>query len=126
MTTEAVNQFMTELAHPLKAEIEAVRAIILSADAAITEHIKWNAPSFCYAGEDCITFKLHPPKHIQLIFHRGAKVKDSSDFTFEDASGLLQWVTKDRAMVTLQNQEQIDTNREVLQTLVKNWMKATS
>lgn len=126
MSTESVNQFMVELAHPLKAEIEAVRAIVLSADAGITEHIKWNAPSFCYADEDRVTFKLHPPQRIQLIFHRGAKVKDSRDFAFEDTSGLLQWVTNDRAMVTLQNQDQIDTNREDLQVLVKNWMKATS
>ncbi len=126
MTTEAVNQFMAELTHPLKAEIEAVRAIILSADAGITEHIKWNAPSFCYAGDDRVTFKLHPPQRIQLIFHRGAKVKDSTNFAFEDTSGLLHWVAKDRAMVTLQDQQQIDTNREVLQTLVKNWMKATN
>ncbi len=36
---------MAGLEHPLKAEIEALRDIILRAHPGITELIKWNAPS---------------------------------------------------------------------------------
>lgn len=39
-------QFMAQLEHPLKREIEEVRMIILSTDDGVTEHIKWKAPSF--------------------------------------------------------------------------------
>ncbi|WP_234978377.1 DUF1801 domain-containing protein [Bacillus tuaregi] len=55
---EQVTEFMDELQHPLKEEISMVRQIILSTDQKITEHIKWNAPSFCYDGEDRITLTL--------------------------------------------------------------------
>jgi hypothetical protein len=41
-----VNEYMRALEHRLKAEMEAVRAIILNANDQITEGIKWNAPSF--------------------------------------------------------------------------------
>ena len=36
---------MARLEHPLKAEIHAVRAIILKANRKIAERVKWNTPS---------------------------------------------------------------------------------
>ncbi len=121
--TEAVDQFLEALEHPLKAEIEAVRSIILSADEQITEHIKWNGPSFCYAGVDRVTFNLHPADSIQLVFHRGAKVKSSEGFVFEDHSGLMKWVRSDRAVVTLKDMQDIEANRAALTDLVKAWIE---
>ena len=50
-----VREFTGELSHPLKAGIEDVRSAILASDDGITEHIKWNAPSFCWEGEDRVT-----------------------------------------------------------------------
>jgi uncharacterized protein YdhG (YjbR/CyaY superfamily) len=37
---------MRDLDHPSKAEVRAVREIILAVDPRITEQVKWNAPSF--------------------------------------------------------------------------------
>jgi hypothetical protein len=122
----AVEQFLVDLEHPLKAEIERVRAIILAADPAITERIKWKAPSFCYRGDDRVTMKLHPPTSVQLIFHRGAKVKDSTDFTFADDTGLLKWAARDRAVLTLTDMVTIEENEAALTDLVTRWMHATA
>jgi len=41
-----VDRFLADLEHPLKAGVEQLRAAILASDDAITEHVKWNAPSF--------------------------------------------------------------------------------
>ncbi|CAA9566358.1 MAG: hypothetical protein AVDCRST_MAG18-1508 [uncultured Thermomicrobiales bacterium] len=120
--TDAVDQFMQTLDHPLKAEIEQVRGIILDADEQITEQIKWKAPSFCYHGDDRVTMRLHPQNRLQLVFHRGVKVKDSTDFVFEDSTGLLQWVAKDRAVVTI---DDVEAQRAALITVVNRWMEAT-
>jgi hypothetical protein len=120
-----VDRFLAGLEHPLKAEIERVRAIILAADPEITERIKWNAPSFCYQGDDRVTMKLHPPASLQLIFHRGAKVKDSANFTFADDSGLLKWAAKDRGIVTLRDMAEVEANEAALTGLVNSWMHAT-
>ncbi len=124
--TEEVDQFMQSLDHPLKAEVEAVRGMILSSNERITEHIKWNAPSFCYEGEDRVTFKLHPQDRIQLIFHRGAKVKDGKDFAFEDSTGLLQWVAADRATVTLHDINDVQAKEAALIKVVHQWMESTT
>lgn len=123
--TDSVDQFMAGLAHPLKAEIEAVRSIVLGADPAITEHIKWNAPSFCYGGDDRVTLRLNPPSKLQLIVHRGAKVKDATGFRFEDATGLVKWVAPDRGVVALGAMADIQANREALADLVRRWVIAT-
>ncbi len=99
-----VERFMEGLDHPLKEEIGRLREAILDSNGRITEHIKWKAPSFRYAGEDRVTFRLHPAERAQLVFHRGAKVKDdAAEFAFEDVTGLLQWVAQDRAVVALQD-----------------------
>jgi hypothetical protein len=101
-----VERFMEELDHPLKEEIGRLREAILDSNDRITEHIKWKAPSFRYAGEDRVTFRLHPAERAQLVFHRGVKVKgDAAEFAFEDDTGLLRWVAKDRAVVALRDAE---------------------
>ncbi|MCP3103461.1 DUF1801 domain-containing protein [Myxococcus sp. K15C18031901] len=122
---EAVDRYMLELEHPLKEEVERVRAAILASDRRITERIKWNAPSFGYT-DDRVTFKLQPKHQFQLIFHRGAKVKDSQGFSFEDASGLLRWAAADRAVVTLRDAQDVRAKLEALVEVVKLWMDATS
>jgi hypothetical protein len=114
---------MEKLEHPLKEAIEQARAIILDSDPQISEHIKWNAPSFLYNGEDRLTFNLHHRDRIQLIFHRGAKVKDSQGFEFEDSTGLLEWVTADRAKLTLLDMQDLDAKKMALRKVVNQWIK---
>jgi uncharacterized protein YdhG (YjbR/CyaY superfamily) len=65
--TAEVNAFIKQLDHPLKAEIEAVRAIIKS-NHKIAERVKWNAPSFFYK-DYLATIHVKATKHVHLIFH---------------------------------------------------------
>jgi hypothetical protein len=84
-TSAEVDQFMARLEHPLKEGVQRLRTAILASNDTITEHIKWNAPSFRHAGQDRVTFRLQPDDKLQLIFHRGAKVRtDTAAFAFND------------------------------------------
>lgn len=114
---------MQKLEHPLKAEIEQIRAFILGSVPHITEIIKWNAPSYQVHGEDRLTFNLHSKDRILLVFHRGAKVKDSQNFAFEDRTGLLKWVAPDRATVTIQDKQDLEAKKEALKEVVNQWVK---
>lgn len=125
MPKQTVDQYMDALVHPMKAEIEAVRAIVLEADPLITEGVKWNAPSFCYQGDDRVTMRLQPKDRLELIFHRGAKVKDTTGFTFEDSTGMMKWLAPDRAVVPLADMADVEAKRPALAELVRNWMRAT-
>jgi hypothetical protein len=69
-----VTDFLEELNHPFRNEIEVLRICILKANNGLEENIKWNGPNYCFETEDRITMRIQPPKkQIQLIFHRGAK-----------------------------------------------------
>jgi hypothetical protein len=122
--SEDVERFMRELEHPLKAEIEHVRSAILASSAEVSERIKWNAPSFCFRGEDRVTFRLQPKDRFQLVFHRGAEVKDATGFVFED-SGLLEWPAKDRGVLTFRDAKDVRARSAAVVKLVARWMEAT-
>ncbi|MEF3305243.1 DUF1801 domain-containing protein [Paenibacillus sp. GYB003] len=125
---QQVLDYLNKLDHPLKQEIEAVRNVILSADNSITEHIKWNAPSFCHNGDDRITFHLRGAGPIRLVFHCGAKAKkrQGQGRLFEDGTGLLDWVTDDRATVVFADMADVEAKKDQLAVVVAKWLEAAA
>lgn len=121
-----VTQFLDELHHPLRPEIEALRRIILNASASLEENIKWNGPNYSVGTEDRVTMRVQPPKQIQLVFHRGAKVKEQpKDRLVQDASGLLLWKENDRAIASFKNMEAVKGAEHALLAIVREWLAAT-
>ncbi|HEY3406253.1 MAG TPA: DUF1801 domain-containing protein [Ohtaekwangia sp.] len=122
-----VTVFLDEQKHPLRQEIEKLRSVILSAHTELMENIKWNGPNYCAADQDRITMKIQPPKQIQLIFHRGAKVqKQPKDKLIKDESGLLIWKENDRAVAAFKTDKEIESNKTALIKIVKDWISAAS
>lgn len=122
---EQVADFMRTVVHPLKSAMEALRELILSANKEITEHIKWNGPSFCFGGDDRITFNLHKNDCILIIFHRGAKGKEvkGKEPVFKDTTGLLEWLSNERAVVKLYSLDEVNEKKAKLIKVVKQWIK---
>jgi hypothetical protein len=124
-SSQDVDQLISRLDHPMRAGIQQLRVAILESNPKITEQVKWKAPSFCFAGEDRVTFRMHPKGLLQLVFHRGAKVRsDTAEFSFEDDTGLMAWATNDRAIVTLKDQAEVDAHQTSLVTLINRWVLA--
>ncbi|MEQ1723586.1 MAG: DUF1801 domain-containing protein [Pseudobdellovibrio sp.] len=121
-----VQTFINNLKHPMKMDVQRVRNAIHDCMPGITEQLKWKAPSFIYEGDDRITFNFTSEKNLKLILHRGAKVKDASDFNFEDTSGLIVWKAKDRGEITLSGTEDVSKNLNVLTPLFRAWFKYTA
>ncbi|MGV9771462.1 DUF1801 domain-containing protein [Streptosporangium sp. NPDC003464] len=120
-----VDRFMAALDHPLKAGVEQLRSAILASNSDISEHVKWNAPSFRHDGEDRVTFRLQPGDRLQLVFHRGAKVRaDGAEFAFQDPTGLMTWLAPDRAVVTLPDLEAVRSQQVAVVSLVNQWVRA--
>jgi uncharacterized protein YdhG (YjbR/CyaY superfamily) len=67
-TSPEVDQFMASLDHPLTEGVQRLRTAILASNDTITEHIKWNAPSFRHGGQDRLTF------HLQAVTTNEARV----------------------------------------------------
>lgn len=124
MSNKNVTDFISELEHPLKKEFLELRKLILESIPNCNEHIKWNAPSYQLKDTDFLTFKLFPPKNIQLVFHRGAKVKEMpKDKLINDTFGLLKWAANDRAVATFNSMKDIQNFKNELIITINEWIK---
>jgi hypothetical protein len=121
---ESVESFLASLEHPFKAEILALRQIILTADPAVSEEIKWNVPSF-RTSEHFATLHLRAKKGVGAILHFGAKKNDISTtgVSIPDPDSLLEWLAKDRAMVTFHDLNDIAAKQSALTNLIRQWIK---
>ena len=124
---DKVDEYMQALVHPLKAELESLRKIILSADKNIGEHIKWNHPAFFYTGQMkpfkpkeykryIIVSNLHSKDSgVLLVFPSGAKINDTS--------GLLSGDYADgRRLVRFYNMDQVAASKKALIKVIKGWL----
>jgi hypothetical protein len=117
---------MQKLRHPLVEVVSALRKIILRTDSEIGEEIKWNAPTFFYAGEMApsdpkkykryiVVFNLHQKDCIRLVFPSGAKINDTSGFLRGDyADG--------RRLAFFHNLEEVKSQTKPLQQAIRKWL----
>lgn len=121
-----VEEFISALNHPLNDVIQSLRSIIFEAEPSLTEHIKWNAPSFSFKEEDCITFNF-PPKRdgVLLVFHRGTAKKElPKNKLIADDTGLLIWKTNDRAIARFSNLKEVENQKANLKRIIGMWLAA--
>jgi hypothetical protein len=120
--TDSVNALIEGLEHPLKPVVEAVRRTILVADPRITEGIKWNSPSFyCYGWFAAVNIRTK--NGVQVVLHHGAKVRSDTTLssTIDDASHLLTWPSKDRAVLSFISTEDFQNKHQAFEKIIKQW-----
>jgi Domain of unknown function (DU1801) len=124
---DIVDEFMSNLKHPLSGLVQYLRVFILSIDKTIGEGIYWNAPTFYYTGK----MKSFDPKEykryivglnfyrqdaIRLIFLRGADATDST--------GLLEGDYKDgRRIASLKSIDDLKNKQSDLKKIIKQLLK---
>ena len=113
--TDKVDEFLGNLSHPLKAEVEAVRSIIKGVNKDINEEIKWRAPSFNYKGEYLVTFNLWEEERIHLVFH--------NPLIPQVKSALLEGDYKDRRMAYFADMQDIKAKQPLLEKALKDLIK---
>jgi len=125
--TEAVDDYIKKLKHPLKDLVVELRKFVLSIDKNIGEGIYWNAPTFYYTGK----MKPFNPKDykryiaglnfykqdaIRMIFLRGADAKDPK--------GILEGDYKDgRRLVSLTGMDDLKAKELGLKNIVLQLLK---
>jgi uncharacterized protein YdhG (YjbR/CyaY superfamily) len=123
-----VTKFLDEQNHPLRKEIDLLREIVLMANTGLSENIKWNGPNYSFDSQDRITMRIQPTtsKQIQLIFHRGAKVKEQpKSKLINDTSGLFVWKENDRAIATFKDIQDIENKKSDLCIIINEWIEVT-
>jgi hypothetical protein len=123
---DKVDDYVRKMKHPLVDAVKSLRKIILSAGAEMGEEIKWNAPTFFYAGEMgpsdpkeykryIVVFNLYRKDCIRLVFPSGAKVKDTS--------GLLEGEYADgRRLAMFYGLKDVAAKEKQLQRVIRKWL----
>ncbi len=114
-----MEQYFLELEHSQKGLIIDFYEKLSFQNPELMTSIKWNAPNFVKDGVDCVTFRLFPKDMFQIILHRGAKVKDSQDFAFEDTYKICKWAAPDRGIIDVL--KSAEKEAEILDT-IKRWI----
>ena len=109
----------------IRSAVERLRALVLEAGEGLTEHIKWNGPSFCLDGDDRITIGIAPKGGVRAVLHRGVKTKDAADLRALDDSGWVQWAAPDRGVVAFADDAAVVARAEAFADLCRRWLEAT-
>lgn len=105
---------------------EALCTVIKRALPEAIQSTKWHAPNFSVDGQDLITLNFSPRHPARVVFHRGAKAKDTKTGTrlVDDASGLLTWATDQRAYASFPDSASVSQNAEWLAETCRAWIVA--
>jgi hypothetical protein len=109
-----VDDFMAKLNHPLKAEMQRVREIILAADKKMTEVIKWGGPTFVYKG-NLATLTPRTKRFVNLFFQTGAAIPDGH--------GLLEGDAKEVRVARFTDLNDIAAKEKALKAVVREWIR---
>lgn len=121
-----VDLYLDTLDHTRKAEVLALRELILGSVPGLSETIKWNAPNYARGDADRITMRLHPGNRLQLILHRGAKAGADDLFRFEDPDKLIAWAAPDRGVITIKDAADLTAKSKAIGEVLRRWVAMTT
>jgi hypothetical protein len=122
---KTVEEFLNDLSEDKRSQVDALRGLILTTEPQLEEHIKWNAPSYVLDGEDRITFNvINKQEVVKLVLHMGATRKEDrkGEPIMQDDSGLIEWSSDIRGMITFKSIDDVNSNMKALKKVVKNWL----
>lgn len=122
---KTVEEFLESLDADKRAQVDELRDIILGVDLSVTEHIKWNAPSYVLDGEDRITFNvLNKEGRVKLVLHMGATRQEDKkgDPILPDTTGLIEWSSDIRGILSFSGLDDIKSKRDPITQIIKNWV----
>lgn len=108
-----VDEYLQKKNHPMTAEIQRVREIILETDSSVEETIKWSSPTFMYKG-NIASFFMNAKKFVSLMFHKGAMIPDGQ--------GLLEGDGKESRVARFTSLDDIEKKKGALQEVIRAWI----
>lgn len=124
-TYKTVDEFLDDQSKDKRAQILALREIILGSEPSLTENIKWNAPNYIFDGEDRVTFNVvNKEGVIKLILHMGASKKEDKKSApiMNDDSGLISWNSNIRGTLTFTDIDDIHAQQNKVGSIVEKWL----
>ena len=112
--------YLDALEPTTRAEVDALRELVMDAEPALTEIVKWNSPSYVLRGEDRLTINAAGRGPVRLILHLGvdrAENRDAPSQFADDPTGLLTWHSDIRASLTAAGHP-----RDAVVNVIRAWL----
>jgi hypothetical protein len=106
-------------------QVQLLRDIIGSLDAELSEHVKWNAPSYVLDGEDRITMNLRNKEGVvKLVLHMGATRPEDKKGApvLTDDEGLVEWASDIRGLITFADADDIRAKEPGVRRVLTGWL----
>ena len=124
---KTVDEFLNGLDEDRRSQVLKLREYILDVEPSLTEHIKWNAPSYVKEDEDRMTFNtMNKESIVKLVFHMGAtKKEEKKGQPVLDDARLIDWVSDIRGYMTFNTLGEIIANKNEIKRTVQEWLALT-
>jgi len=122
---QTLEDFIADLDDEKRLQVQALRELIHALEPRLEERIKWNAPSYVLDGEDRITFNLMNKQGVvKLVLHMGATRKEDKNGSpvMNDKSGLVEWSSDIRGMLSFKDAEDINAKTDQLKIIIRDWL----
>jgi uncharacterized protein YdhG (YjbR/CyaY superfamily) len=123
---KTIEEFLNDLTTEKRHQVESLRDLIIKTEPLLVEHIKWNAPSYVLNGEDRITFNIMNKQDVvKIIIHMGVTNKEDKkkEPIMHDESGLIEWSSDIRGVITFNTLEEVTTRLNSLKIIIDNWLR---
>ena len=121
----SIADIMSALDEDARKQVQLLRDIIASLEVDLTEHVKWNAPSYVLHGEDRITMNLRNKQGlVKLVLHMGATRPENKkgDPVLADDEGLVEWASDIRGLVALADVDDLRAKEPALRRVLTRWL----
>ncbi|QTE28227.1 DUF1801 domain-containing protein [Pengzhenrongella sicca] len=120
-----VDEYLDAQSPGSRAAIEALRAIVLGAHPGVSEHLKWNSPSFVVDGVDRATVNVDRAGAVRLVLHQGAVKPEHAGAATAfagDPAGLLTWHSDIRASLPIGGAADLAQRRDEIAAVIAAWL----
>lgn len=109
-----VDDWLRRYDNPQRELVAKVREFVLSVDPAVTEAVKWQAPTFIYKG-NIASFFPRSKKNVTLMFHQGASIVDDL--------GLLEGEGDVSRVARFLDDADFEAKKPALEAVIRQWIK---
>jgi hypothetical protein len=123
---KTIEEFLNDLNGDKRAQVDAIRELILDLGFELEESIKWNAPNYNYKDVDRITFNtMNKEGKIKLVLHFGTDRKENKkgEPVIKNTPDFVFWNSDIRATLTFDSEDDVKEKKADLKELLTKWLQ---
>lgn len=124
MSADDVEHYIAALPEVQRDTMAALCAVIRASDPRLADSIAWGAPSFSLDDHLFTTGVDRRTGRVRLVLHSGARSTLAMRGRIDDAGGMLEWKSDDRAVLHVADAAEVAAAEPTITALLRAWIAA--